>query len=47
MQPERSGPRTASRTVLVGTAIAFALFATGIVGRPEGEAWTIAYDLVL
>ena len=36
-----------SRLLLVLTFVSLALFATGIGSRPDGEVWTVVYDLVL
>ena len=36
-----------SRRALGLTLAALALFATGVWGRPDGETWAVAYDLVL
>ena len=36
-----------SRRALGVTLTALALFATGVWGRPDGETWAVAYDLVL
>jgi diguanylate cyclase (GGDEF)-like protein len=38
---------TPSRCALGLTLTALVLFATGVEGRPDGEAWAITYDLVL
>ena len=38
---------TWSRRYLALTLTALALFSTGVLVRPDGEAWGIAYDLVL
>ncbi|SDY16054.1 diguanylate cyclase/phosphodiesterase [Geodermatophilus africanus] len=36
-----------SRRALTLTLAALALFSTGVWSRPDGEAWAVAYDLVL
>ncbi|SDD14749.1 diguanylate cyclase/phosphodiesterase [Geodermatophilus telluris] len=41
--PDRRG----SRRTLALTGLVLALFATGVGPRPDGEAWALAYDLVL
>ncbi len=39
--------RSRSRLALTLTLAALGLFATGVGPRPQGEAWTVLYDLVL
>ncbi|PRY47494.1 diguanylate cyclase/phosphodiesterase [Geodermatophilus tzadiensis] len=44
---ERGPDRRGSRRTLGLTGLVLALFATGVGPRPDGEAWAVAYDLVL
>ncbi|SFP33155.1 diguanylate cyclase/phosphodiesterase [Geodermatophilus dictyosporus] len=44
---EREPDRRGSRWTLGSIGLVLALFATGVGPRPDGEAWALAYDLVL
>ena len=46
MRPSRHATAPSRRSLGL-TLAALALFTTGVWGRPEGEGWAVAYDLVL